>query len=280
MMVAAMIIFGTIGVFRGYISLPSGMIAMSRGIIGMFFLMTVILILKKKISFYDIRKNIFYFCVSGMLIGINWILLFEAYRYTSIAAATLCYYMAPVFTSIASIFILGEKFTFRRCMCIVAAILGMVLVSGILNEGVRNVNELKGILLGTSAAILYAVVVILNKKLERTDTYSKTLIQLGVAGICLVPYVVFVENISAIPFTVTSVIMLIITGVLHTGIAYFLYFGALEKMKAQSAAVLSYIDPAVAIILSVFVLGESIGFLGWVGALLIIGAAFISERGL
>ena len=279
MMTLAMIIFGTIGIFRKFIYLPSGMIAMSRGLIGMLFLISATLIMNNKIIFSDIKKNLFVFCVSGVLIGINWIMLFEAYRYTSVAVATLCYYMAPVFTSIASIFLLGEKFTVRRVVCTISALLGMVLVSGVLDEGIRNVDEIKGILLGTGAALLYAIVVILNKKSEETDAYCKTLIQIGVAGICLIPYVIFAEGISQINFSPLSVSMLFVVGILHTGIAYTLYFGALGKMKAQTAAILSYIDPAVAIILSVFVLGESIGFSGWIGAVLIIGAAFFSERG-
>ena len=279
MMTLAMIIFGTIGIFRKFIYLPSGMIAMSRGLIGMLFLISATLIMNKKIIFSDIKKNLFVFCVSGVLIGINWIMLFEAYRYTSVAVATLCYYMAPVFTSIASIFLLGEKFTVRLVVCTISALLGMVLVSGVLDEGIRNVDEIKGILLGTGSALLYAIVVILNKKSEETDAYCKTLIQIGVAGICLIPYVIFAEGISQINFSPLSVSMLFVVGILHTGIAYTLYFGALGKMKAQTAAILSYIDPAVAIILSVFVLGESIGFSGWIGAVLIIGAAFFSERG-
>lgn len=279
MLIASMIIFGTIGIFRKYIPLPSGMIAMSRGFIGMLFLIPVILLRRQKISFSDIKNNILLLCVSGVLIGFNWILLFEAYRYTSVATATLCYYTAPVFVIAVSPFVFGEKITRTKLICVIAALLGMILVSGVLNEGIASISEFSGILFGLGAAVLYASVIILNKKIGDISAYDKTIVQLGVAGIVLVPYTLIAENIPNTEFTAVSIVMLIVIGVVHTGIAYTLYFGSIGRLKAQTAAIFSYIDPVVAVILSVLILNESIGIGGYAGAVLILGAAMLSERG-
>ncbi len=278
MLICAMIIFGTIGVFRRYIPLPSGMIAMARGLIGAVFLAAIMFFGKQKISFNSIKKNIGVLFLLGVFLGFNWILLFEAYRYTSVAVATLCYYMAPVFVIAVSPVLFGERFTKLKLICVAAAIAGMVLVSGVLNEGIKEADEIKGILLGLGAAVLYACIVLLNKKVNDIEAFDKTVVQLGVAGIVLIPYTLLAENASGVEFTPFAVVMLIVVGIIHTGIAYALYFGSIGRLKAQTAAIFSYIDPVVAVVLSVILLGESIGVSGYIGSVLILGAAMLSEK--
>ena len=187
--------------------------------------------------------------------------------------------MAPVFVIAVSPFVFGEKITRTKLICVIAALLGMILVSGVLNEGIASISEFSGILFGLGAAVLYASVIILNKKIGDISAYDKTIVQLGVAGIVLVPYTLIAENISNTEFTAFSIVMLIVIGVVHTGIAYTLYFGSIGRLKAQTAAIFSYIDPVVAVILSVLILNEGIGIGGYAGAVLILGAAMLSERG-
>jgi len=94
--ILSMFIFGTIGIFRRYLPLPSSLVAMVRGAIGMAFLLAVMALIRRKLDVAAIRKNFLRLCLSGACLGINWILLFEAYNYTSVATATLCYYLAPM----------------------------------------------------------------------------------------------------------------------------------------------------------------------------------------
>lgn len=277
MIICAMIIFGTIGLFRKYIPLPSGMLAMARGFIGMFFLIFIILIKKEKLSFLQIKKNFVMLFLSGAFIGFNWILLFEAYRYTSVAVATLCYYMAPMFVVCASPFIFGERLNKTKVLCIIAAFVGMIMISGILNEGSINKNEIKGVLFGLGAALLYATVIMMNKKIGDIKAYDKTIVQLGTAGIVILPYTLLAEG-GGIEISPFIIFMIIVVGILHTGVAYALYFGAVGRLKAQTTAIFSYIDPVVAVILSTLILGEKIGIIGYIGAVLILGAAFLIER--
>ena len=280
MFLTAMFIFGTIGIFRRYIPLPSGAIAMSRGFIGVAFLLVAMVVLGKKFSKTAIKANLSVLCISGALIGFNWIFLFEAYNYTTVATATLCYYMAPVFVILMAPIVLKEKLTGKKLICAMVALAGMVLVSGVLEVGISSLAEIKGILFGLAASLLYGTIMLLNKKLHGIEGYDKTLIQLIVAAVVLVPYVLMVEwdAVAAVTWTPLIIIMTLVVGIVHTGFAYTIYFGAMGGMKAQTIALYSYLDPIIAVILSAVLLSENLSIAGWIGAVMIIGATMISER--
>lgn len=280
MFLTAMFIFGSIGIFRRYIPLPSGTIAMCRGFIGVAFLIVAMLVLRKKFSKAAIKANLPVLCISGGLIGFNWIFLFEAYNYTTVATATLCYYMAPVFVILMAPIVLKEKLTAKKLACAMVALGGMVLVSGVLEVGVSSLSEIKGILFGLAAGLLYGNIMLLNKKLHDIEGYDKSLVQLFMAALVLVPYVWLIEwdAVSAVTWTPLIVIMTLVVGVIHTGFAYTIYFGAMGGMRAQTIALYSYLDPIIAVILSAVLLHENLSIVGWIGAILIIGATMISER--
>ena len=272
-----MVIFGTIGVFRRMIPLPSGMIAFSRGIIGAAFMILLTRGRRKQFCFSMGMRAMLGMILSGALMGFNWILLFEAYNYTSVATATLCYYMQPVIVIVASTLLFGEKLTVRKGICVCAALTGMVLVSGILGQGVPKSGEMRGILLSLGAAVLYAAVVLLNKVITGVGSYEKTLVQLLSAAVVMIPYLALTEEVPALRLTAESLGMLLIVGIIHTGVAYALYFGSLEDLPAQSAAILSYIDPVTAVLLSLLLLQEPMTILSALGAVLILGAAAVGE---
>lgn len=280
---ASMLIFGTIGLFRRLLPLPSGFIACARGFIGALFLLVICIVRGKKLS-EAVRRRLPALCVTGGMIGANWILLFEAYNYTSVAAATLCYYLAPMLVILVSPFLFREKLTLKKGICALCAFVGITLVSGIFRLGdaaktTGNGNML-GLLLGCGAAVLYAAVIIGNKKIADVPAFDRTLVQLAAAAIVVLPYTLFAEckGDALAPVSDTkTVIILLLVGILHTGIAYSLYFGAFEGLSAQSAAILSYIDPVSAILLSALFLSEPLDVFGIIGAVLVLGAALISE---
>ncbi len=274
--VFSMLVFGTIGIFRRYIPLPSGILALSRGLLGGLFLLVLLKIQKKK-NVNATRKGIIMTMVTGAVIGGNWILLFESYNYTTVQIATLSYYMEPTIVILLSPVFLGEKLTPKRFICALCSILGMVLVSGITGGTSLSSGDFKGILYGLSAATLYATVIILNKRNTGMDAKYKTMLELFSASIVIVPYILLREDITAITFTPLSILMLLVVGIFHTGFAYSLYFGAMDKLSAHTIAVVSYIDPVFALILSFLVLGESLSLPGLIGAVLIIVSSLISE---
>lgn len=271
----AMTIFGTIGLFVKFIELPSTVIALSRGALGTLFLLLVLKLLKRRINTAIVKSNFKHLIVAGVALGLNWIFLFEAYRLTSVATATLAYYMAPIILILLSPILLHERIPLGKWICVICALFGMSLISGVW-EGSENV-ALDGITMGLIAACFYAGVVINNKFLKGLDPYDSSIVQLAVAAIVLLPYVLFTVNFSVLKPDTTTIGLTLAVGILHTGVAYWLYFSALPKLEAARIAIFSYIDPAIAILLSVFVLMEPMTTAGVIGAVLILGAALASE---
>ena len=271
-MILSMVIFGTIGIFVEYIAMPSGVIASVRGIVGALVILAVMFFTRHKPDFEKVTKKLPVLLASGVAIGFNWILLFEAYRHTGIPVATVCYYTAPIFVIVATPFIFKEKLIHKQIVCIGVALLGVVAVSGVLQS---NGSKIVGVFLGLGAALLYASVMIMNKFMSEVDSYERTVIQLGTAGIIVLPYALLTGG--DIVFNTKSLILLLVVGVVHTGFAYLLYFGAIKKLKSQTVAILSYIDPASAIILSSVVFLQLPTLYEFVGVVLIMTAAILSE---
>lgn len=234
---------------------------------------------KQKPDTEAIRRNLLMLVLSGACIGVNWILLFESYQYTTVATATLCYYMQPIFVILASPIFLKEKLTLRKILCVAAALLGMVFVSGVLQTGIPAPSEARGILYGLGAAVFYAVVILMNQGIKNISAYDKTMLQLGTGAAVLLPYVLLTESVNGITaaMTVSVLVFLLIVALVHTGVAYVLYFSSMGQLKAQTIAIFSYIDPIIAIVLSAVILRESIGISGIIGAILVLGATFTSE---
>lgn len=276
-LIASMCIFGTIGLVRRFLPVPSGFLAMARGILGALFLLALVRLRGGRLDRDAIRPMLPRLMVSGAMIGFNWILLFEAYRYTTVAVATLCYYMAPVMILIVVPFVLHERLTLRKTLCVAAALLGMVLISGAVRVSSADTGEWRGILCGIGAAALYACVVILNKFIRYVPAYDKTIVQIGTAGFVLIPYVLLVDDLSAIRLTPSAVLLLLLVGLVHTGFAYALYFGSVDALPAQTLALLSYLDPVIAILLSALVLREPMTHAQAIGAMLVLCSAVVAE---
>lgn len=275
-LLSAMGIFGTIGVFVKYLPIPSASLAFFRGVMGVLFLLGCMLVTGQKPDKAAIRKNFWILVISGGAIGFNWILLFEAYRYTTVATATVCYYLAPLFLLLLSP-LLGEKLTLKKVLCIGVALVGMIFVSGVMEGGMPSFAELRGVLMGIGAAILYASVMFMNKKLSPIPAYDKTNMQLGAASLVILPYLLMTQGFGISGLTGIQWGILVTLGIVHTGIAYALYFGSMKDIPSQTIAIFSYIDPVVAVLLSTLVLRETITLWGILGTALILGSALYSE---
>ena len=270
----SMAIFGTVGIFVRFIPMASAAIAFCRGVLGCAFLLILMALTGKKPNLGDIKRNGWILALSGAAIGINWILLFEAYRYTTVAIATICYYLAPAFVTLGSPLV-GEKLSGKKLGCIGVALVGMVFVSGVLQA--NQSGNFLGVLLGLGAAVFYASVILMNKKISPISAYDKTLCQLGAASLVIAPYLLLTGGMDFSQMTGLGWGMLLVVGIVHTGIAYALYFGGIRDVNAQTAAILSYLDPVLSILLSAWILRERLDVFSVIGAVLILGSALYSE---
>ena len=275
MMILSMAIFGTLGLFVRNINVASGELALYRAVMAALFLTTVFLITKRRIEWAKIRKEVPILIASGVAVGINWILLFEAYKYTTISLATLSYYFAPVLVTAICPFLFKEKLTPKQIICFVMSTLGIVLITGI--GGADGQNNLVGIMFGLGAAVFYASVILLNKFIKNVGGMDRTLLQFIAAILVLLPYVASTSGFSLGGLDTLGWSCLLVVGLVHTGITYTMYFSSLKDLPGQKVAILSYIDPLVAIAISVLVLGEAMTVTQMIGGALILGFTLWNE---
>lgn len=275
MLITSMVVFGTIAPFVRNIPVSSGEVALYRAILAAIMIICFLMITKQRIRFSGIRKEIPLLLASGMAMGINWILLFEAYKYTTVSTATLSYYFAPVIVTAVCPILFREKLTGKQILCFVMSTLGLVMITGVGDAGGKN--DLFGILLGLGAAVFYATVVLLNKFIKNVEGIHRTLLQFLAAIIILTPYVMMTSGINVTALDGIGLLSLLIVGLVHTGITYCMYFSSLKEIPGQKAAILSYIDPLVAVVISVTILGETMTLWQGIGGLLILGFTLWNE---
>lgn len=286
-LVSAMVIWGSLGVFVKNIKLESFEIAFLRAVIASILLGIIFIIKSKKenkqrkyFKEYLIKENkkqIIILILCGISLGFNWVLLFQSYRYTTVSNATIAYYFAPVIVLFLSPIILKEKFTIRNTLSVGSAIIGLIMIlSNHLNITSNGYNHGKGIMLALAAAFLYASIIIFNKYIQEFEDYERTFLQLFTASVVLLPFIIY-RNMIMIS-DIKSLIFILIIGVVHTTIAYCLYFSAIKDINTQSAAILGYIDPVSAIVFSVIFLSELLSILQIIGGGIILISAYVSNK--
>lgn len=272
----SMAIFGTISLFVKSIPLSSGEIALFRALLALVLIGGYLFVSKNPIPFKRIKKAIPVLFVSGGAMGINWILLFEAYKYTSVSIATLSYYFAPVIVTLACPVLFKEKLTLKQIFCFIMSTVGLILIIGVSGFG-EGKSDIKGILFGLGAAVFYAAVILLNKFLKDVSGIHRTFLQFFSAAFVVLPYVLMTSGIHVLSLNAASIACLIILGLVHTGLAYIMYFSSLKELPGQKAAILSYIDPLVSVVVSVLILKEAITPLQIAGGALILVFTLINE---
>lgn len=275
MLIASMTIFGTLGLFVRNIPVASGELALYRAVLAALLIGIFLLVTKQKIPFSNIKKEVPLLLASGIAMGINWILLFEAYKYTTVSIATLSYYFAPVIVTVVCPILFKEKLTGKQIICFVMSTAGLVLITGIGDVG--GGSDFIGILFGLGAAVFYATVILLNKFIKNVEGIHRTFLQFLAAIIILAPYVIISSGITLGNLNRVGWVNLLVVGLVHTGVTYCLYFSSLKELPGQKAAILSYIDPLVAVFISVTILGETMTLWQVVGGILILGFTLWNE---
>ena len=275
MILSSMTIFGTLAPFVRKIGVSSGELALYRAILAAAVIGLFLAVTGQKIPFGKLRREPVLLLISGMAMAFNWILLFEAYKYTTVSIATLSYYFAPVIVTVVCPILFRERMTGKQILCFVMSTVGIILITGVGDLG--GGSDLIGILFGLSAAVLYASVVLLNKFIKNVEGIHRTFLQFLAAILVLIPYVAGNGGMTLEVLDGTGWICLLVVGLVHTGVAYCLYFSALKEVSGQQASILSYVDPLVAVLISVTVLGEAMNLTQALGGALILGFTLWNE---
>ena len=275
MLIVSMTIFGTLGIFVRNIPVSSRKLALYRAILAALLIAIYLIITKQRISFTKIKKEVPLLLLSGIAMGVNWILLFEAYKYTTVSLATLSYYFAPVIVTVVCPVLFHERLTGKQILCFIMSTIGLVMITGIGDMG--SGNDFIGILFGLGAAVFYATVILLNKFIKNVEGIPRTFLQFLSAILILIPYVMLSGGMSLGGMNAVGWINLLIVGLVHTGVTYCMYFSSLKELPGQNAAILSYIDPLVAVLISVTILGEKMTIWQIAGGVLILGFTLWNE---
>ena len=276
MLIVSMTIFGTLGIFVRNIPVSSGELALYRAILAALLIFVYLIVTKQKIPFAKIKKEIPLLLLSGVAMGVNWILLFEAYKFTTVSLATLSYYFAPVIVTVVCPILFHEKLTGKQILCFIMSTIGLVMITGI-GDISGGGSDFVGILFGLGAAVFYATVILLNKFIKNVEGIPRTFLQFLSAIVTLIPYVAVTSGVTLGGMNTFGWVNLLIVGLIHTGVTYCMYFSSLKELPGQKAAILSYIDPLVAVLISVMILGEKMTVLQVVGGVLILGFTLWNE---
>lgn len=275
MLIVSVTIFGTLGIFVRNVPVSSGELALYRAVLAALLIAGYLLVTRQRIPFASMKREAPLLLASGVAMGVNWILLFEAYKYTTVSLATLSYYFAPVIVTLVCPVLFKEKLTGKQILCFAMSTLGLVMITGIGEVG--GGSDLTGILFGLGAAVFYATVILLNKSIKGVEGIHRTFLQFLSAIVVLIPYVMLTGGVTLGKLDGVGWVNLLIIGFIHTGMTYCLYFSALKELPGQKAAILSYIDPLVAVVISVTLLGESMTLWQAVGGALILGFTLWNE---
>jgi len=276
MLVLAMAVFGTLGPFVRNIAVTSAELALYRAVLAAMLLGLYFVLSGQKLNLKRIGRELPLLLLSGGAMGFNWILLFEAYKYTTVSVATLSYYFAPVLVTLACPVLFREKMGKKQWICFLMSTLGIAMITGIGDLSSSNQHHI-GIAFGLGAAVLYATVILLNKFIQGVAGIQRTFLQFLAAIAVLIPYVLCTGGSNLGQLDGVGWVNLLIVGLFHTGVTYCLYFSALKELPGQEAAILSYIDPLVAVLISVFVLGETMSIMQIIGGVLILGFTLWNE---
>ena len=275
--------FGTIGFVMHFIPLSSAATVFYRALIGGLFIIIMTLISKQVIDIKSMKDNFFILVLTALFMGLNWVFQFEAFRVSSVTIGTVSYNTMPIFLLIIASFVFKEKITIKNIICITIATIGIILVSNVIYTGIKS-NEVLGCIYGLIGAILYALIIIYNRKLSNIATHDKIIFQFMFSSIIMAIYVLLVQRKTLLfdanldeKTYIIGLISLLTLCLFHTGFCYVHYFNAVSHLKAETVAILTYIDPVVALLLSYFVLKEKTTSLQMIGAVLILASTLINQ---
>ena len=269
MYIGSLLIFGTNGVIAALIDMSSAEIVCMRTLVGSAALILVLLISRAKLDWTAMRREAPKLLAAGVCLGVNWALLFEAYKLMSVSMATLTYYLAPVLVLLLSPVLLREKQHARAYVGMLAAVVGLALAVGVGDTGVTG----RGLAVGLGSALFYAALIVFNKKINGVSGLPLTVIEMVVAACVMLPYVLLTGGRVGFPPDALGTGALVFLCLVNTGLACFMYFSSMNRLPARAVALFGYVDPVSALIFSAIFLHDRLGLLQILGAVLVFAGA-------
>ncbi len=185
----------------------------------------------------------------------------------------LGYYCGPVFVMAASPLLFQERFTTQKTMSFLAVLIGIVFAN---SQAFYEPHTAFGIFCALMSAVVFALMIIFNKKAVEIKDLENPTIQLCGAFLSVFLFVIWKQGWQ---FSMVSsdIGPLIFLGLINTGVGGYLFFSTIGKIKVQTVAIVGYLEPLSAIVLSFVFLQETFQPLQILGAIFIIGGAIGAE---
>ncbi|MCO5388357.1 DMT family transporter [Desulfosporosinus sp.] len=271
--IAALLLFGSNGIVASYISLSSYEIVFTRALIGSLLLTLIFIFSKQKVRFWKNKSHLLYLIISGVAMGASWMFLYEAYAQIGVSIATLAYYCGPVIVMILSPVLFKEKMSSAKLLGFLVVLIGMFCVNGqALSEGRTS----WGLICGILSAIMYAIMVVFNKKAVSVTGLENSMWQLIMSFITVGIFLSLKQGFS-VNIGLDNLAPILLLGIVNTGIACYFYFSSIGNLPVQTVAICGYLEPLSALLFSAALLGETLSFVQIVGAVLILGGAAFGE---
>ena len=270
--IASLLLFGSNGIVASYILLSSVEIVFTRTLIGSLFLILVFALSKRKSQICK-KIHLFYLIVSGVAMGASWMFLYEAYARIGVSIATLAYYCGPVIVMILSPILFREKMTWAKLVGSLAVLTGMFCVN---NHALSQGGSAWGLICGIMSAIMYAFMVIFNKKAVSITGLKNSMCQLVTSFITVAIFLGLYHGFS-ICIEPENLLPILLLGIINTGIGCYFYFSSIGNLPIQTVAICGYLEPLSALVFSAVFLEETLSFVQIVGVMLILGGAAFGE---
>lgn len=275
MFVAAMLIFGSNGVFASMLEMSGAQLVLLRTLIGGVVLLIIILISRSRTPKEVLLREKWRLLFAGVCLGANWALLFEAYNLMNVSLATLTYYTAPVLVLVLAPLVLKERQNGLAYLGMAVVIVGMLLVVGT-DFGEGGVSA-TGLIVGLGSAVFYAMLMLVNKQITGVSGLNLTFIEIVIAAVILLPYVFATSGGVPLPTDARGIFALLFLCTVNTGFACWLYFSSMNRLPAKAVALMGYFDPVSALIFSAVFLDERLSGVQLAGAVLVLAGALVGQ---
>jgi len=264
----AVLLFGLAGLFGKWITLSPVIIVLGRVFFASITLGLLLWLSKQKIKISS-SKDFFYFLLLGIILSIHWISFFKSIQVSTVAVGLLSYSSFPVFTTFLEPFFFREKLAKRNIFFAFLCVIGIFLI--IPRFDLSN-SIYQGVLWGLFAGFTFSVLTILNRHLSQR--FSGSLIaffQDFVATLILFPFFFVIRT----ALNTKSILLLLILGVFCTAGAHSLFIKGMKYIKAQTASILSALEPVYGIVMAYLFLQEIPSLRTIIGGVIILGTAFV-----
>ncbi|VVD61785.1 EamA/RhaT family transporter [Pandoraea horticolens] len=275
LMIAAMVISGTIGWFVLMSGQPALNVVFFRCLIGAVSLCAWCAYRGYWRGLRMARWQVVNVTLGAITLVSNWYFLFTAYRLTSVGITTVVYNVQPFLLVLASVIVTRERPSLATLGCLGVAFAGLVILAE--PGGVHGAGYLIGVASALAAASLYAATTLFTKKLAGTIR-PEIIAALHMAiGAVVFVWMADFHHLPSAPREIGAVVTL---GLFHTTFMYLLLYGAFQKASTSSLAVFGFVYPVVAVAVDFLAFGIVLHPTQWLGGVMILLAAGFYARGL